>query len=597
MVLLTEKDYKNAHPMKVFLSYYEPHKHLFILDMVCAFLICLIDLAFPYVSRLSMRTLLPERQFEVFFHVAAIFVIAYVCKGILYFIVSYWGHLFGVRVEADLRRDLYAHMESLSFSFFDKNRTGVLMSRVTNDLFEITELAHHGPEDLFISTVTLVGAFCIMCTIDWRLALISFSIVPFFILFTIYQRRRMRRANLRLKAKTADINAAIESGISGMRTAKAFGNEETEKTKFNAMNGRFVQAKTEYYKTMAVFQGGMEFSTSIMPVLVVGAGGYFIMRGQADYADLITFMLYVTTFTTPVRKLSNFVEQFMQGSAGFQRFLELMRLDPEITDDPAAADLDSVAGQVDFDDVSFCYNDESQVLRHIDLHIRPGEKMAFVGPSGGGKTTLCQLIPRFYDVTDGAVRVDGRDVRQVTQASLRRQIGIVQQEVFLFADSVLENIRYGRPGATDEEVVEAARRAEIHEDILAMPEGYLSYVGERGVMLSGGQKQRISIARVFLKDPAIVILDEATSALDSVTEARIQDSFDRLCQGRTSIVIAHRLSTIRNADRIAVIDGEQVLEQGTHRELMALGGAYAALVRAQEKLGHYSCGNSILPHE
>ena len=580
------KDYKHAHPMKIFLSYYLPHKHLFILDMVCALIICLIDLAFPYVSRLSMRTLLPERQFEAFFHVVVIFAIAYICKGILYFIVSYWGHLFGVRVEADLRRDLFSHMESLSFSFFDKNRTGVLMSRVTNDLFEITELAHHGPEDLFISTVTLIGAFCIMCTIDWRLALISFSIVPFFLIFTIYQRRRMRRANLKLKAQTAEINAAIESGISGMRTAKAFGNEDAERAKFNGMNGCFVQAKTVYYKTMAVFQGGMEFSTSIMPVLVVGAGGWFIMKGQADYADLIAFMLYVTTFTTPVRKLSNFVEQFMQGSAGFLRFLELMRLDPEITDQPDAVDLGPVEGKVEFDDVSFQYNDQSEVLRHIDLSIQPGEKFAFVGPSGGGKTTLCQLIPRFYDVTDGSVKVDGHDVRRVTQASLRRQIGIVQQEVFLFADSVLENIRYGRPDATDQEVVEAAKRAEIHEDILAMPDGYHSYVGERGVMLSGGQKQRISIARVFLKDPAIVILDEATSALDSVTEAKIQASFDRLCQGRTSIVIAHRLSTIRNADRIAVIDRERVLEQGTHSHLMDLDGEYAALVRAQEKLGN-----------
>ena len=579
------KDYKNWRPMRTFLSYYGPHKHLFILDMVCAFLICLIDLAFPYVSRLSMRTLLPEAQFDAFFRVVAIFVIAYLCKGVLYFIVSYWGHLFGVRVEADLRRDLFAHMESLSFSFFDRNRTGVLMSRVTNDLFEITELAHHGPEDLFISTVTLIGAFCIMCTIDWRLALISFSIVPFFLLFTVYQRRRMRRANLKLKAQTAEINAVIESGISGMRTAKAFGNEEAEKGKFNAMNGRFIQAKTEYYQTMAVFQGGMEFSTSIMPVLVVGAGGWLIMRGQADYADLIAFMLYVTTFTTPVRKLSNFVEQFMQGSAGFLRFLELMRLDPAITDAADAKELRNVSGRVEFEDVSFQYNDQSVVLRHIDLTVRPGEKFAFVGPSGGGKTTLCQLIPRFYDVTGGCVRVDGQDVRHVTQASLRRQIGIVQQEVFLFADTVLENIRYGRPDATDLEVIEAARRAEIHEDILAMPDGYNSYVGERGVMLSGGQKQRISIARVFLKDPAIVILDEATSALDSVTEARIQASFDQLCQGRTAIIIAHRLSTIRNADRIAVIDKESVLEQGTHSQLMAQDGEYAALVRAQEMLG------------
>ena len=577
-------DYKKTHPLKIFLSYYGPHKHLFILDMTCAFIICLIDLAFPYASRAVVNDLLPNQEYRVFFIVVAIFIGAYIAKGFLYFIVSYWGHLFGVRVEADLRRDLYAHLESLSFSFYDKNRTGVLMSRVTNDLFEITELAHHGPEDLFISSVTLVGAFCIMCTIEWRLALLAFGVVPFFLAFTLYQRRRMRKANLKLKAKTAEINASIESGISGMRTAKAFQNEETEKAKFNAMNSQFVQAKRGYYKTMATFMGGMEFSTSIMPVLVIGAGGYYIMQGVVNYADLLAFTLYVTTFITPVRKLSAFVEQFMMGSAGFTRFLELMRLDPEIQDKPDAEELKDVKGDITFRNVSFRYNEKAEVLRNVDLQIKAGEKFAFVGPSGGGKTTICQLIPRFYDVTEGSIRVDAQDIRDVTQNSLRRQIGIVQQDVFLFADTVLENIRYGRPEATDEEVIRAAKLAEIHEDILNMPDGYQTYVGERGVMLSGGQKQRVSIARVFLKDPAIVILDEATSALDSVTEAKIQASFDRLCEGRTSIVIAHRLSTIRNADRIAVVDREQILEQGSHQELIALGGEYAGLVRAQEQV-------------
>lgn len=577
-------DYKKTHPLKIFLSYYGPHKRLFILDMCCAFLICLIDLAFPYASREVVNNLLPNQEYQTFFLVVAIFIGAYVAKGFLYFIVSYWGHLFGVRVEADLRRDLYAHLESLSFSFYDKNRTGVLMSRVTNDLFEITELAHHGPEDLFISSVTLVGAFCIMCTIEWRLALLAFGIVPFFLAFTLYQRRRMRKANLKLKAKTAEINASIESGISGMRTAKAFQNEETEKAKFNTMNAQFVRAKRGYYKTMATFMGGMEFSTSIMPVLVIGAGGYYIMQGTVNYADLLAFTLYVTTFITPVRKLSAFVEQFMMGSAGFTRFLELMRLDPEIQDKEDADEMKEVKGDITFEQVSFRYNEKAEVLRDVDLRIKAGEKFAFVGPSGGGKTTICQLIPRFYDVTEGSIRVDGRDIRDVTQNSLRRQIGIVQQDVFLFADTVMENIRYGRPEATDAEVIQAAKLAEIHEDILAMPDGYETYVGERGVMLSGGQKQRVSIARVFLKDPSIVILDEATSALDSVTEAKIQASFDRLCEGRTSIVIAHRLSTIRNADRIAVVDREQILEQGSHQELMAREGEYASLVRAQEQV-------------
>lgn len=586
MNMNTRIDFHRSHPLNIFFSYYMPHLHLFLLDMTCAFLICAIDLAFPYASRMALNTLLPQSMYQAFFTVIAIFILAYVGKGLLYLVVSYWGHTFGVYVEADMRRDLFAHLESLSFGFYDKNRTGALMSRVTNDLFEVTELAHHGPEDLFISTVTLVGAFCIMCTIEWRLAIFVFSVVPLFVLFTILQRRKMRHVNLKVKAETAQINATIESSISGMRTAKAFGNEESEVSKFRAVNGQFVKAKRRYYKVMAVFQGGMEFSTSIMPVLVIGAGGYFIMKGTLGYADLVAFTLYVTTFITPVKKLSSFVEQYMQGMAGFSRFLEMMRTEPEIQDSPDAAELKTVRGDITFEKVSFRYDGENEnVLRDVTLSIRAGEKVAIVGPSGGGKTTLCQLIPRFYDVTAGRVLMDGTDIRTVTQNSLRRNIGIVQQDVFLFADSILENIRYGRPGATDEEVMEAALRAEIHHDIMAMPEGYHSYVGERGVMLSGGQKQRISIARVFLKNPPVVILDEATSALDSVTEAKIQASFDELCRGRTSIIIAHRLSTIRDADRIAVVERERIIEQGTHTELLARGGAYAHLVLAQQRIG------------
>ena len=586
MNVSTRIDYHRSHPLKIFLSYYVPHIHLFLLDMACAFLICAIDLSFPYASRMAMNTLLPQSMYQAFFMVISIFLLAYIGKGLLYLVVSYWGHTFGVYVEADMRRDLLTHLESLSFGFFDKNRTGALMSRVTNDLFEVTELAHHGPEDLFISSVTLVGAFCIMCTIEWRLAVFVFSVVPLFVLFTIFQRRKMRHVNLNVKAETAQINATIESSISGMRTAKAFGNEESEVSKFRAVNGQFIKAKRRYYKVMAVFQGGMEFSTSIMPVLVIGAGGYFIMKGTMDYADLVAFTLYVTTFITPVKKLSSFVEQYMQGMAGFTRFLELMRTKPEIQDSLDAVDLEAVRGEITFDHVSFRYNEDGEdVLRDVTLSIRAGEKVAIVGPSGGGKTTLCQLIPRFYDVTAGQIFMDGQDIRTVTQNSLRRNVGIVQQDVFLFADSILENIRYGRPDATDEEVMEAALRAEIHHDIMAMPEGYHSYVGERGVMLSGGQKQRISIARVFLKDPPVVILDEATSALDSVTEAKIQASFDALCQGRTSLVIAHRLSTVRDADRIAVVEREQIIEQGTHDALIELGGVYARLVDAQQRIG------------
>ncbi len=576
-------DYKNQHPLRVFFSYFKPHLPLFILDLTSAFLICCIDLAFPYLSREAINNLLPHSIYSVFFTLIAIFIGAYILKGFLYYVVSFFGHLFGVLVEADMRRDLFTHLETLNFSFYDRNRTGVLMSRLTNDLFEVTELAHHGPEDIFISTITLLGAFAIMCTIEWKLALIVFSIVPIFVVFSILQRKKMRLVNIEVKQEMAEINATIESSISGMRTAKAFNNEDNEITKFKTYNQRFVSAKKRFYKTMAVFQGGMEFSTSVMPVFVIGAGGYFIMKGSIGYSDLIAFTLYVTTFTTPVKKLVNFVEQYMKGMAGFTRFLELMRVEPTIKDEADATTLQNVSGDITFDHVTFQYDTSKVVLDNINLSIKTGEKFAIVGSSGGGKSTLCQLIPRFYDVTQGTISIDGTDIRSVSQQSLRENIGIVQQDVFLFADTVLENIRYGKPTATDEEVIEAAKKAEIHDDILQMKDGYRTFVGERGIMLSGGQKQRVSIARVFLKNPPIVILDEATSALDSVTESRIQSSFDALCYGRTSLVIAHRLSTIKNATRIAVIDQAKLVEIGTHDELMNCNGQYAHLIKMQRE--------------
>ncbi len=575
---------RNFHdkPIKVFLSYIAGHKRLFIIDMVCAVLVSFIDLLFPYVSRMSLSRLLPASRYAAFFAVMAALALAYVIKAFLYYIITVLGHKMGVLVESDMRRDVFTHMQDLSCSYYDKNRTGVLMSRITSDLFDITELAHHGPENILICSLTIVGALIVMFTVEWRLALVLVVILPVCFAFTMSQRVRMKKANIEVKKKTAEIYAAIESSISGIRTAKAFANEERESEKFDDANALFRGSKVEYYRTMGLFNSGMEFTTGIMPVIVVAVGGLLFMNGRMDYVDIITFSLYVSTFVTPVRKLAQFAEQYMQGTAGFTRFLELMQTEPTVRDAPDAAELRDVRGQIDYNDVSFSYGNGIPVLSHIDLHIEPGKCLAVVGPSGGGKTTLCQLLPRFYDVCGGSITVDGMDVRAVTQSSLRRNIGMIQQDVFMFAGTVKENIRYGRPDATDAEVVEAAIRAEIHSEIMEMPDGYDTYIGERGVMLSGGQKQRISIARVFLKNPRILILDEATSALDTVTEQRIQDALDSLSEGRTTIMIAHRLSTIRNADVIAVVEGEHIVELGSHSELMAKNGVYAALCHAQE---------------
>ena len=572
----------NAHPFRVFMSFFRPHMGLFILDMACAMTASAIDLVFPYVSRLSMTELLPNRLFETFFIVMGIMFLAYVLKGVMYYLITVLGHRMGVYIEADMRHAVFNHMQSLSFSFFDRNRTGVLMSRITSDLFEITELSHHGPEDIVISALTIIGSIAVMFTIQWKLALVLAVTLPILIAFTLSRRVNMKRANIEVKRQTAEINASIESGISGIRTAKAFANEKTEDDKFTAANERYKNSKKAYYNAMGGFMSGMEFTTSVMQVLVIAAGGVLIMRGDLDYIDLMTFTLYVSTFVTPVRKLAQFSEVYMQGTAGFSRFLELMRTEPAIKDAPDAKELKDVKGAVEYRGVGFRYSeDKPWVLRDIDLKVAPGEKLAVVGPSGGGKTTLCQLLERFYDVTEGAVLVDGQDVRSVTQESLRRSIGIIQQDVFIFAGTIRDNIRYGRPDATDAEIIAAAVRAEIHQDIMAMPDGYDTFVGERGVMLSGGQKQRLSIARVFLKNPPILVMDEATSALDSVTEQRIQASLDALSVGRTSVIIAHRLSTIRGADRVAVVEDEHIAELGPPQELLARGGEFARLWKSQ----------------
>ena len=581
---MTTQDYQRKSPLSIFLHYFGNHKGLFAIDLGCAVGIAAIDLAFPLITRKALYDLLPNQLYRTFFFIMLAVAGSYVLRTFLNYIVAYYGHTFGIRVEADIRADLFAHMQELSFDYYDRNRTGKLMARLTSDLFELTELAHHGPEDLLTSGLTILGALAVMLSVRWELALVVALTIPVFLAVAMVMRKRMARASVGAKEKTGHINQEIESSLSGVRTAKAFANEAAEIERFNAANEIYKTSKREFHKAMGLFHSSVEFFLCLLNVLIVGFGGYYVMRGEMDYRDLITFNLYIASFVNPMRKLSNFSELFANGFAGLNRFVEVMRTEPTVQDKPDAKALENVRGQIDIDHVSFAYDGDLAVLHDVSMQVRPGETIAIVGPSGGGKTTLCQLIPRFYDVTSGSISIDGLDIRDVTQRSLHENIGIVQQDVFLFADTVFENIRYGRPNATAHEVEEAAKQAEIYDDIMAMPNGFQTYVGERGTLLSGGQKQRIAIARIFLKNPPILILDEATSALDSVTEAKIQRAFDNLARGRTTLIIAHRLSTIRSASRIVSIADGVITECGTHAQLLETGGIYSQLYKTQNAL-------------
>ena len=570
--------------IRKFIGYYKPHRKLFFIDMLCAFIVALCDLFYPVIAKDIINEYVPSQNLRLLLVWAGVLLGIYALKALLNYIIQYWGHVVGVRMQGDMRRDMFRRLQKLPFSFYDENKTGAVMSRLINDLFDVSELAHHGPEDLFISLVTIVGALTVMTTIEWRLALVVAVMIPVFVAIIVSRRKAMREASRRVKKKTGAINADIESALSGIRTAKAFANEHVEEEKFDRSNDIYKTSKKMFHREMGIFMAVMEFFTSSLSVAVVTVGGLLIMKGQMDTVDLLTFTLYIASFVNPIRKLANFTELFSNGTAGFDRFLEIMRTAPELHDAPDAIELTQVHGEIGVENVSFSYEDDPEVLHDVSLHVPAGKTVAIVGPSGGGKSTLCQLIPRFYDVTGGAITVDGHDVRSVTQESLRRSIGIVQQDVFLFADSILENIRYGKPGATMEEIIDAAKRAEIYDDIMAMPDGFDTYVGERGTLLSGGQKQRISIARIFLKNPPILILDEATSALDTLTEAKIQHAFDELAKNRTTLIIAHRLSTIRAAGEIVVIADGRIAERGTNEELLKHNGIYASLCRTQNLL-------------
>ena len=567
--------------LRSFAHYYKPHWKLFVFDMICALVAAGCDLVYPVVSRNIINTYIPDKNIRLILTWCAALLVIYIIQTVMQYFMQYQGHIVGVRMQADMRRDVFEHLQKLPFSYFDEHKTGVIMSRIVNDLMDISEFAHHGPEDLFISLVTVVGAFIILCTVNIPLTLITFAVLPFLVLFIIKKRSAMTMAFRKNRIEIAEVNASLENSIAGIRVSRAFTGEREEEKKFAENNQRYVTVRERSYRVMAEFFSGTNFLTSLMNVVILAAGGYCVYRGVINVGDMVAYMLFINMFVNPIKKLIQFVEMFQNAITGYVRFQELMNVEPE-QDEKGSIELKDVRGEIVFDDVTFHYDENKEVLSHISLTFPQGKMVAIVGPSGGGKTTLCHLIPRFYEISGGSILVDGHDIRDVTRASLRRQIGIVQQDVFLFTGTIFDNIAYGKLGASREEVYEAAKKANIHDYIMSLPEGYDTFVGERGVKLSGGQKQRISIARVFLKNPPILVLDEATSALDNVTENYIQDSLDELCKNRTTIVVAHRLSTIKNADEIIVMDRDGIEERGTHEELLARGnGIYKELYEAQ----------------
>lgn len=570
--------------LKRFMAYYKPHKLLFFFDMLASLAVAAIAITYPMITRTMLNTYIPDNNIRMVVICGGALLCVYLLRMGLNYFIQYYGHVMGVKMQAQMRSDMFNHLEKLPYSFFDNHETGKIMSRMTNDLMDISELAHHGPENLLISTISIVASFIYLCTINWWLTLIVFACVPFLILITMILRKKMRSAFMRSRQSIGEINAALESSITGIRVTKAFNNSEIESQKFEEGNKKFVHARTDAYKAMGQFHSGTSFINDIFNVVVLIAGGFFLSKGFIQVGDYTAFTISVGLFIGPVMTLIGFMEQYQNGVTGFQRFLEIMDAEPE-KDDPQAEEMKVAEGHIEFKNVNYSYNEGEEVLKNVSLDIKKGEKFALVGPSGGGKTTICHLIPHFYDVKDGQILIDGKEINKITRSSLRANIGIVQQDVYLFNASIRDNILYGRPGATEEEVIEAAKRANIHDYVMSMPEGYDTVIGERGVKLSGGQKQRLSIARVFLKDPAILILDEATSALDNTTEILIQNALDELCKGRTTIVVAHRLSTVKNADEIAVVSGGKIIEQGTHEDLIASDGVYAELHKLQFRNG------------